>query len=45
MKSILLFSPPGFSPFVPTSAAPTIASYLQAKGFYAEEIDLNSHFI
>lgn len=45
MKSILIFSPPGFSPFVPTSAGPTIAAYLQAKGICAEEIDLNSNFV
>jgi len=45
MKSILIFSPPGFSPFVPTSAGPTLISYLKSKGIRADEIDLNSNFI
>ncbi len=45
MKSILIFSPPGFSPFVPTSAGPSLVGYLKSKGIRADEMDLNSNFI
>ncbi|MCP4749224.1 MAG: radical SAM protein [Desulfobacteraceae bacterium] len=42
MKSILMFSLPGWSIATPTCAGPMLAGYLKAKGFVADVIDLNS---
>lgn len=45
MQSILMYSPPGFSPFVPTSAGATLVAYLKNNNVRAEEVDLNSGFV
>jgi hypothetical protein len=45
MKSILFFSPPGFSFAAPSPAVPTLLGYLRAKDIQADEIDLNSKLV